>query len=64
MRARQIILTLYLIFLMLPIYWLITMSFKTNQEIQTGMTLFPLAPTLRNYAEIFTNPAWFNGFVF
>jgi glycerol transport system permease protein len=25
--------TLYIIFLMLPIYWLINMSFKTNQEI-------------------------------
>jgi glycerol transport system permease protein len=64
MRARHIILTLYLVFLMLPIYWLINMSFKTTQEITTGMTLIPLAPTLKNYHEIFTNPAWFNGFVF
>jgi glycerol transport system permease protein len=64
MRARHIILALYLIFLMLPIYWLINMSFKTTQEITTGMTLIPLAPTLANYREIFTNPAWFNGFVF
>jgi glycerol transport system permease protein len=64
MRARHIILTLYLVFLMLPIYWLINMSFKTTQEITTGMTLIPLAPTLQNYREIFTNPAWFNGFVF
>jgi glycerol transport system permease protein len=64
MRSRHIILSLYLIFLMLPIYWLINMSFKTTQEITTGMTLVPLAPTLRNYEEIFTNPAWFNGFVF
>jgi glycerol transport system permease protein len=64
MRSRHIILGLYLIFLMLPIYWLINMSFKTTQEITTGMTFFPMAPTLQNYREIFTNPAWFNGFVF
>jgi glycerol transport system permease protein len=64
MRARHIVLTLYLIFLILPIYWLINMSFKTTQEITTAMTLIPTAPTLRNYQEIFTNPAWFNGFVF
>ncbi len=25
--------TLYIIFLVLPIYWLVNMSFKTNQEI-------------------------------
>ncbi len=60
----HIILTLYLLFLMLPIYWLINMSFKTTQEITTSMTLFPSNPTLANYAEIFSNPAWFNGFVF
>ena len=27
--------TLYIIFLMLPIYWLINMSFKTNNEIMS-----------------------------
>jgi glycerol transport system permease protein len=64
MRARHFILALYLIFLMLPIYWLINMSFKTTQEITTALTLVPSAPTLQNYREIFTNPAWFNGFVF
>jgi glycerol transport system permease protein len=64
MRSRHIILALYLIFLALPIYWLVNMSFKTTQEITTAMTLVPSAPTLRNYREIFINPAWFNGFVF
>ena len=32
---------LYLFFLMLPIYWLINMSLKTNTEISTTMTLWP-----------------------
>src|SRR5215210_5144586 len=64
MRTRHLILALYLIFLMLPIYWLINMSFKTTTEITTSMTLIPAQPTLANYAEIFSNPAWFNGFLF
>ena len=33
--------TLYIIFLMLPIYWLINMSFKTNQEILGAFSLWP-----------------------
>jgi glycerol transport system permease protein len=64
MKSRHLILAAYLIFLMLPIYWLINMSFKTTTEITTSMTLFPTEPTLQNYHEIFTNPAWFDGFVF
>ena len=33
----------FLIFLLLPIYWLVNMSFKTNHEIVTTMTLWPLS---------------------
>jgi glycerol transport system permease protein len=55
--------TLYIIFLMLPIYWLINMSFKTNTEIVTTMTLYPHAPTLRNYQIIFSDPSWYSGYI-
>jgi len=64
MKGGRYILGAYLIFLMLPIYWLINMSFKTNTEITTTMSVIPLAPTLRNYVEIFTNATWYNGFRF
>ena len=33
--------TLYIIFLLLPIYWLVNMSFKTNAEIVSSLTLYP-----------------------
>ena len=33
--------TLYILFLMLPIYWLLSMSFKTTNEILGGFTLWP-----------------------
>jgi glycerol transport system permease protein len=62
--TRRLILIAYLVFLMVPIYWLINMSFKTNTEITTTMSVVPLAPTLKNYAEIFTNSTWYHGFQF
>ena len=61
--GRHIILTLFLVFLMLPIYWLINMSFKTNTEIISTMTLWPHRPTLDNYRTIFTDPSWYSGYI-
>jgi len=55
--------SLYIIFLMLPIYWLINMSFKSNQEILSTFTLFPENPTLSNYVVIFSDPSWYNGYI-
>jgi glycerol transport system permease protein len=34
-------LLIYILFLLLPIYWLLNMSFKTNTEILGRLTLFP-----------------------
>ena len=53
--GRRVILSLFLIFLLLPIYWLINMSFKTNTEITTSMSLIPLAPTLENIRSTIPN---------
>jgi glycerol transport system permease protein len=55
--------SVYIFFLMLPIYWLINMSFKSNQEILSTFTLFPNDPTLSNYAVIFSDPSWYNGYI-
>jgi glycerol transport system permease protein len=64
MRLKHVILVGYLLFLMLPIYWLINMSFKHNNEIVNGgLTLFPADPTAKNYINIFTDPAWYMGYV-
>jgi glycerol transport system permease protein len=63
MRVRHAILALYLLFVMLPIYWLITMSLKSNTEITSGLTLFPRELTFKNYVTILTDPAWYLGYV-
>ncbi len=41
MRKRSLIPILYILFLLLPIYWLVAMSFKTTNEILSGFSLFP-----------------------
>ena len=62
-NLKWIVPTIYILFLMLPIYWLINMSFKTNQEILSSFTLIPNNPTLANYAVIFGDPSWYNGYI-
>ena len=54
---------LYILFLLLPIYWLVSMSFKTTNEILGSFTLWPNKFTLDNYRRIFSDPAWYNGYI-
>jgi glycerol transport system permease protein len=63
MKKRTIIPILYILFLLLPIYWLIAMSFKTTQEILGGFSLFPQTFTFDNYIVIFTDPTWYWGYI-
>ncbi len=63
MSRKYVWLLIYFVFLLLPIYWLVTMSLKTNEEILSGLTLVPAAPTIANYARIFTDPSWYNGYI-
>jgi glycerol transport system permease protein len=62
-NSRLVVMTLYLLFLLLPIYWLLNMSLKTNTEILNEFTLFPSDLTFANYATILSDPAWYMGYV-
>ncbi len=62
-RPRFLIPTVYIVFLLLPIYWLVNMSFKTTNEILGSFTLWPATFTLENYEKIFTDPTWYMGYV-
>ncbi|MBY5927034.1 carbohydrate ABC transporter permease [Halomonas sp. DP4Y7-1] len=53
----------YLVFVLLPIYWLVNMSLQTNNEILGELTLWPQALTFDNYTRIFTDPSWYMGYV-
>ncbi|WP_456300234.1 carbohydrate ABC transporter permease [Roseomonas populi] len=59
----RLLLALYIVFLLVPIYWLVNMSLKTNAEIASGMTLWPERPTLENYRRIFTDASWYSGYI-
>ena len=63
MNKRSAALILYFVFVLLPIYWMINMSFKTNEEITGAFSLVPHHPTLANYLIIFTDPAWYSGYI-
>ena len=54
---------LYVTFLMIPIYWLLNMSFKTTNEILGGFTLYPHNFTLASYRTILTDPSWYSGYI-
>lgn len=60
---QWVVLTLYFTFMLLPIYWLVTMSFKSNEEILGALTFFPNRITFSNYIKIFTDSAWYSGYL-
>ena len=63
MKKRYLVPIVYIIFLMLPIYWLLNMSFKTTNEILGGFTLWPREFTLASYRTIFTDVSWYSGYI-
>ncbi|MES2914897.1 MAG: carbohydrate ABC transporter permease [Pseudomonadota bacterium] len=62
-RPSAIVMTVYLLFLLIPIYWLLNMSLKTNTEITGTFSLYPADLTLQNYITILTDPSWYMGYV-
>jgi glycerol transport system permease protein len=62
-RLRWLPPALYILFLLLPIYWLLNMSFKSTNEILGSFTLWPRDFTLDNYRKIFTDPTWYGGYI-
>ena len=61
--GSAVVMTVYILFLLIPIYWLVNMSLKTNAEITSSFTLFPAELTFRNYVVILTDPSWYMGYV-
>ena len=62
-QKRTLFLFAYLLFAVLPIYWMVNMSFKTNEEILSSFSLWPQAFTWDNYKLIFTDESWYSGYI-
>ncbi|MEM7360502.1 MAG: carbohydrate ABC transporter permease [Pseudomonadota bacterium] len=64
MNKRKIIgITIYLVFILLPIYWLILMSLKSNEEILGQLSYWPQNLSFDNYRSIFSDPSWYMGYL-
>ncbi|MCI1012718.1 carbohydrate ABC transporter permease [Herbaspirillum frisingense] len=61
--TRVLVMLLYIAFTLVPLYWLLNTSLKTNEETLSVFTLWPNAPTLDNYKVIFTDPSWYSGYI-
>lgn len=62
-KRKTLGMTAYLLFILVPIYWLLNMSFKRNDEILGALTLWPNDFTFDNYITIFSDPSWYMGYV-
>ncbi len=62
-RFTWLVPAVYILFVLLPIYWLLNMSFKTTNEILGTFTLWPHDFTLENYRKIFTDSTWYKGYL-
>ena len=51
-KKRTIFLIVYLVFAILPVYWMVNMSFKTNEEILSTFSLWPQHFTTDHYRTI------------
>lgn len=54
-KVKRIIPLLYVLFLMLPIYFLVCNSFKTDFEIKNSITPIPMIGTISHYKAIFSD---------
>lgn len=62
-QKRSIFMVVYIIFALLPIYWMINMSFKTNTEILASFSLLPKDFTWDNYKLILSDSSWYMGYI-
>ena len=62
-QKRTIGLWIYFLLLMIPIYWMLNMSLRSNADILNAFALYPSDLTFKNYIKIFTDPTWYSGYI-
>ena len=61
--GRTLLLIVYLAFTLLPIYWMLHMSLRTNEAITGGFAWWPESLNFANYQNIFTDASWYGGYI-
>jgi glycerol transport system permease protein len=62
-RKRTVALFLYFVVLVVPIYWMLNMSLRSNADILSTFSLYPADITFENYIKIFTDETWYSGYI-
>jgi glycerol transport system permease protein len=60
---RTLTLVVYILFALIPLYWMLSISLRTNEETLSSFSTFPRHLTLENYKVIFTDPSWYWGYI-
>jgi len=62
-KKKTIGLLIYFGLLLMPIYWMLNMSLRTNADILGYFALYPKDITFVNYMKIFTDKSWYSGYI-
>ena len=62
-KKKTIGLAVYFFLLLMPIYWMLNMSLRTNADILGYFALYPKDITFVNYIKIFTDSSWYSGYI-
>jgi glycerol transport system permease protein len=62
-KKKTIGLAIYFVLLLMPIYWMLNMSLRTNADILGYFALYPKDITFVNYLKIFTDSSWYSGYI-
>jgi glycerol transport system permease protein len=62
-KKKTIGLAIYFVLLLMPIYWMLNMSLRTNADILGYFALYPKDITFINYMKILTDSSWYSGYI-
>ncbi|BAN26663.1 binding-protein-dependent transport systems inner membrane component [Caballeronia insecticola] len=60
---RTSMLVVYMLFALIPLYWMLSISLRTNEETMSTFATLPQHVTFENYKVIFTDPSWYWGYI-
>jgi glycerol transport system permease protein len=60
---RRTLLVVYFVLLLVPIYWMVSMSLRPNTDILSHFSLWPEHLTFANYRTILTDRSWYAGYL-
>ena len=63
LKKKTVGLVIYFGLMLMPIYWMLNMSLRTNADILGYFALYPKDITFVNYIKIFTDSSWYSGYI-